>query len=253
MAPFPLLSRWGARGISILTRPSIRCNTRVQCQRMFKRALEAMPSIFSAHRFPQRLPCLQTVGVIQLPSNQRRICAAAASEGVGAPGAAARRVAGLFAQQPTLCLERAVADKHGIDQNLWDSCHFQAEIYPDLPLASTWRDLLRRTLSAGGHESEAGSVEPPAARCPAERWTVRTVAAQLRSRDQLRTMMLSAAGVDESGDAKPGVRSCDALLFVSGSHPARHLPGAGRYVVAASSDRALTKWQSRNHEQLVVR
>lgn len=166
------------------------------------------------------------------------MCSAAAAEATGSglpggsvpTGAAARRVAALFVRQPALCLERAVGEKHGIDQNLWDSCHFQAEIYPDLPLATTWRDLLRRTVQTAGHESEVGRVEPPPKVCPAERWTVRTVAAQLRSRDQLRSMMLSAAGVDPAGDPKPGVRPADALLFVSGSHPARHLPGAGRCV-----------------------
>ncbi|EFN54450.1 hypothetical protein CHLNCDRAFT_135876 [Chlorella variabilis] len=166
------------------------------------------------------------------------MCSAAAAEATGSglpggsvpTGAAARRVAALFVRQPALCLERAVGEKHGIDQNLWDSCHFQAEIYPDLPLATTWRDLLRRTVQTAGHESEVGRVEPPPKVCPAERWTVRTVAAQLRSRDQLRSMMLSAAGVDPAGDPKPGVRPADALLFVSGSHPARHLPGAGRWL-----------------------
>ena len=143
-----------------------------------------------------------------------------------------------------LCLERAVGDKYGADQSLWDtgSCRFQAQVYPDLPLASTWRDLLRRSMqrssSSGGDAGELGSsaVSPlgsaslssssPA--CPDERWTVRTVAAQLRSREQLRSMMLSAAGVDMMGEPKPGVRPADALLFVSGSHPARHLPGVGR-------------------------
>lgn len=121
-----------------------------------------------------------------------------------------------------------MGDKHGIDQNLWDSCHFRAQVYPDLPLATTWRDLLRRTVQTVGRESEPGHLEHPAKVCPAERWTVRTVAAQLRSRDQLRSMMLSAAGVDAAGDPRPGVAPADALLFVSGSHPARHLPGAGR-------------------------
>lgn len=148
--------------------------------------------------------------------------------GAVAPGEAARRVGQLFSLGTTLCLERAVGDKHGVDQNLWDSCHFRAQIYPDLPLATTWRDLLRRTVQTAGRQSEEGWVEPPPKMCPAERWTVRTVAAQLRSRDQLRLMMLSAAGMDEAGDPKPGVRPADALLFVSGSHPARRLPGAGK-------------------------
>ncbi|KAL4458173.1 hypothetical protein ABPG75_013038 [Micractinium tetrahymenae] len=163
---------------------------------------------------------------------QRCACSAAAQggSGVAAPGEAARRVDRLFGSGPALCLERAVGEKHGIDQNLWDSCHFRAQVYPDLPLATTWRDLLRRTVQTAGRQPEAGGVEPPAKVCPAERWTVRTVAAQLRSRDQLRAMMLSAAGVDAAGDPKPGVQPADALLFVSGSHPARRLPGASKWL-----------------------
>lgn len=147
-----------------------------------------------------------------------------------APGEAARRVDQLFSGGPALCLERAVGEKHGVDRNLWDSCHFRAQVYPDLPLASTWRDLLRRTVQTVGRQPDADWVEPPAKACPAERWTVRTVAAQLRSRDQLRAMMLSAAGVDAAGDPKPGVCPADALLFVSGSHPARRLPGASKWL-----------------------
>lgn len=127
-----------------------------------------------------------------------------------------------------LCLERAVGEKHGVDGTLWDSCHFHAQVYPDLPLASTWRDLLRRTVQTAGRQPDAGWAEPPARACPAPRWTVRTLAAQLRSRDQLRAMMLSAAGVDAGGDPRPGVLPADALLFVSGSHPARRLPGASK-------------------------
>jgi hypothetical protein len=211
---------------------------------MATRALtKVMPSILRPQGAPQQLASLP-VGQTNVHCTARRFaCSAAAAHGVGsgggaeAPGAAARRVAALLQQQakhPTLSLERAVGDKHGIDRNLWDSCHFQAEVYPDLPVAATWRDLLRRTLQTPGHESEPGRVTPPPARCPADRWTVRTVAAQLRSRDQLRSMMLSAAGVDPAGDPKEGVRPADALLFVSGSHPARHLPGAGRWVMKPS-------------------
>ena len=156
------------------------------------------------------------------------------------PGEAARRTDALFRRQaPLLTLERAVGEKHGVDANLWDSCRFAAQIYPDLPLASTWRDLLRRTVQTAGRPAEPGGVEPPPAVCPAERWTVRTVAAQLRSRDQLRSMMLSAAGVGPDGEPRPGVAPADALLFVSGSHPARRLPGAGRWAKLAGRCRLL--------------
>lgn len=198
-------------------------------------ALRRMPPLASpsiATRM-QQLPSLwQPVQAAQ----RSGICASAAGSssrggggGAPVPGLADRRVAQLFAAQPSvLCLERAVGEKHGVDLNLWDSCHFRAQVYPDLPVASTWRDLLRRSVQTAGRPSESGTVEPPPKTCPAERWTVRTVAAQLRSRDQLRSMMLSAAGVDAGGDPREGVHPADALLFVSGSHPARRLPGAGK-------------------------
>lgn len=178
-------------------------------------------------------------GVLRLPGThhcvvERRSKQTYASTAAGSlppPGEAGRRVDALFRRPaPLLTLERAVGEKHGVDGNLWDSCHFGAQIYPDLPLASTWRDLLRRTVQTAGRPAEPGSVDPPPAACPAERWTVRTVAAQLRSRDQLRSMMLSAAGVGPDGEPRPGAARADALLFVSGSHPARQLPGAGRWL-----------------------
>lgn len=175
-----------------------------------------------------RLPCTHP-RVEPRPTARQRFATAAGS--LPPPGEAGRRVDALFRRPaPLLTLERAVGEKHGVDGNLWDSCHFGAQIYPDLPLASTWRDLLRRTVQTAGRPAEPGSVDPPPAACPAERWTVRTVAAQLRSRDQLRSMMLSAAGVGPDGEPRPGAARADALLFVSGSHPARQLPGAGRQV-----------------------
>lgn len=127
-----------------------------------------------------------------------------------------------------LSLERAVGDKYGIDQQLWDSCRFQTQVYPDLPLASSWRDLLRLTTRRASREVEEEREPPSGHSCPCQGWTVRTVAAQLRSRDQLRSMVLSAAGRDAAGEPRPGAQPADALLFVSGSHPARRLPGAGR-------------------------
>ena len=206
------------------------CPALIQAPAGMQHVLEAMPrlALYSSGRAggPAARSLHQAAPRRRLASSAAAAAAAGGGSGVPAPGEAAKRVESLFAMHPTLTLERAVGDKHGIDQNLWDSCHFRAEIYPDLPLATTWRDLLRRTVQTAGRDSEAGWVGPAAQACPAERWTVRTVAAQLRSRDQLRAMMLSAAGVDASGDPKPGGSSADALLFVSGSHPARHLPGA---------------------------
>lgn len=180
---------------------------------------------------PAAVAALRPAKAAAAAGGQRRACSAASHtgcHGASAPGEAARRVDTLFSGGPVLCLERAVGEKHGVDGTLWDSCHFHAQVYPDLPLASTWRDLLRRTVQTAGRQPDAGWAEPPARACPAPRWTVRTLAAQLRSRDQLRAMMLSAAGVDAGGDPRPGVLPADALLFVSGSHPARRLPGASK-------------------------
>ncbi|KAI3435627.1 hypothetical protein D9Q98_001687 [Chlorella vulgaris] len=81
-----------------------------------------------------------------------------------------------------------------------------------------------------GKERKGGRMLVPSVACSGERWTVHTVAAQLRSRDQLRSMMLAAAGLDAGNETKCSCHPADALLLVSGSHPARQLPGASRWL-----------------------
>jgi 5,10-methylenetetrahydrofolate reductase len=53
---------------------------------------------------------------------------------------------------------------------------------------------------------------------------VRTVAAQLRSNEQLRRCLQQAAGVDAACRPLPGVQPANALLLVGGGHPFRRLP-----------------------------
>lgn len=162
-------------------------------------------------------------------AGQAGVSSRAASSSCPSDGSA--RVATVFARPPALLLERSVGDKNALDQKLWDSCCFQAEVYPDLPVASTWRDLLRRTMGQRvGKERKGGRMLVPSVACSGERWTVHTVAAQLRSRDQLRSMMLAAAGLDAGNETKCSCHPADALLLVSGSHPARQLPGASRWL-----------------------
>jgi hypothetical protein len=188
-------------------------------------AAQCWPQLVSLRSFGQRYQGRMVLTAAGTGASSSADTLSGGSEPVAA---AAGRVCSLFARAPMLSLERAVGDKYGIDQQLWDSCHFQAQVYPDLPLASTWRDLVRRTMRSAGHKVDEEWEPPQSQYCPSERWTVRTVAAQLRSRDQLRSMMLAAAGRDAAGEPRHGVQPADALLFVSGSHPARRLAGAGR-------------------------
>lgn len=145
---------------------------------------------------------------------------------------AADRAGSLFKDGPALLLERSVGERIAADTDLWQTGCFQAEVYPDLPIAATWRDLVQRTFNQKGGPQPA-PPPPPVPACGGQPdaprpWFVCTVAAQCRSREQLRGVMLSAAGVDADGNPKAVGPAADALLFVSGSHPARGLPAASR-------------------------
>lgn len=162
------------------------------------------------------------------PAQQRLSTAATA--------AAADGLAGLFSQQRlTLLLERAVGERKGADEVLWHSGAFAAEVYPDLPVATTWQELLPRSWRSADNKSAScgsssgipssssnamGSHHQPA--CQA--WRVQTVAAQLRWGGTLRQLLLEAA---------LGSWPADAVLLVSGSHPARMLPGASRFLYSS--------------------
>jgi hypothetical protein len=139
------------------------------------------------------------------------------------------RVSRLFADGPILCLERAMGDRAGVDAALWRSGRFAAQVYPDLPLASTWAAFFDRVLHPApasvataaaaevyNYDTTGGGTTAAAAAGPEAdlRWTVRTVAAQCRPMNELRSRLIEAAV------------GSDALLLVSGSHPARQLPVA---------------------------
>ena len=45
------------------------------------------------------------------------------------------------ALQPIICLERSVGARQGVDAHLWSQGSFSAEVYPDLPIATSWGEL----------------------------------------------------------------------------------------------------------------
>jgi len=115
---------------------------------------------------------------------------------------------------PVLTLERAVGERFDLDSRLWASGAFNALVFPYLPIATSWLNLVKGLL-------EGASPEPPSpvssARSKAG-FTVQTVAAQVRSLAQIKDLMRFACRVGNYGSP------ADALLLVSGSHPARGLP-----------------------------
>ncbi len=118
-----------------------------------------------------------------------------------------------------------------MDDALWLSPSFRAQVYPDLPIASTVAGLLQGGLGGGANSNSThlGVAPAPLAATPPHtnnKWTIRTVAAQLRSEDQLRELMLETAATSEKETGS--CQRADALLLVSGSHPGRRLPGVAR-------------------------
>eukprot|EP01026_Neomeris_dumetosa_P037715 TRINITY_DN3057_c0_g1_i6.p2 TRINITY_DN3057_c0_g1~~TRINITY_DN3057_c0_g1_i6.p2 ORF type:complete len:317 (-),score=49.07 TRINITY_DN3057_c0_g1_i6:107-1057(-) len=79
-----------------------------------------------------------------------------------------------------------------------------------------------------------------------DKWLVCTVAAQLRSRSQIRHQILSACGLNDFGELKPGNDRADALLFVSGSHPGRRLNGASK-LISRSTDMLTMAYEMRSN------
>ena len=65
-------------------------------------------------------------------------CLHAHASQLGDPGA------DLFANGRMHTLERSIGASLGRDADLWRSGAFQVSIYPDLPAAMTWADLLRQ-------------------------------------------------------------------------------------------------------------
>lgn len=138
---------------------------------------------------------------------------------------AQQRVDELFhnatAQSPLLMLERSIRP-NALDSSLWNTSAFAAQVYPDIPLVTSWKDLQRLWPMAGSvTPSDAGIATPRAAQDG--RWMVNTVGVQTRrTTEQLRQALLAKAG--EHGS------NADALLVVSGSHLMRRVPGAKRCV-----------------------
>jgi len=116
-----------------------------------------------------------------------------------------------------LCLERAIGERQEIDSALWETGAFQAQVYPDLPIASSWIQLATK-LFAGGSTTGSMTIRQR------DGLIVRTVGAQCRSRVEIQKIMRDACiGDENTGPA-------GALLLVSGSHPARQLPLASCFL-----------------------
>ena len=49
--------------------------------------------------------------------------------------------------QPIICLERSVGSRQGVDAHLWSQGSFSAEVYPDLPIATSWGELFGSLFS----------------------------------------------------------------------------------------------------------
>lgn len=124
--------------------------------------------------------------------------------------AAADRLSELFpSAAPTLILERAIGARFGADEELWETGVFKAGVYPDLPIANDWRELLGIFL--GNLDKQAVNQPTLTSRGTHSQWLVPTIAAQCRSRQELRKL------IREKG------ATADAMLLLSGSHPGRQL------------------------------
>lgn len=151
---------------------------------------------------------------------------------------------------PIVFLERAVGGRLGKDGVLAHLAPWNAMIYPDLPPFGNWvaaftklksGALLKAQLyheeslaSAEAARARDGAASPPGPLTPvAAPPLVRTVAAQCRSRRELRKRIVSAVtGRPLPQDAAPQIPRPGApaagIVAVSGGHPGRHLPLYGR-------------------------
>jgi len=142
-----------------------------------------------------------------------------------AASTAARAVDGApsGATAPLLTLERSIGAREGEDIRLWDTGAFGAEVFPDLPLATSWR-ALGEALRSGKLGNDAGMRTPGLQHREGDpRMLVRTVGVQCRNMSSLRSHILhQALGTD--GEHLDGTGIAGALLCVSGSHPLRRVP-----------------------------
>jgi len=134
-----------------------------------------------------------------------------------------------------------VGRSFGADDSLRNTRAFGAEVFPDLPSATTWGNMWRKikesalsSVATPAQQGEASNSSPAVqgeADVQPEALKVMTVAANLRSMQEVERRILSMAPslgkTEQPGTAytRSG-RAADALLLVSGSHPVRTLPGS---------------------------
>ncbi|PNH05087.1 hypothetical protein TSOC_008695 [Tetrabaena socialis] len=140
--------------------------------------------------------------------------AAAASAATASASPASHAAAAAW----TLTLERGIGKSYGEESELQSTGAFAAEVFPDLPIATTWQNLakaLRGGLTAPAADDRAPPFSHYATRPGALK--VITAAANLRSARDIEQRVVEAAG---EGAEQGGGQRAGALLCVSGSHPA---------------------------------
>ncbi|KXZ55610.1 hypothetical protein GPECTOR_2g1160 [Gonium pectorale] len=127
-----------------------------------------------------------------------------------------------------LTLERGIGKAYGAEADLQATAAFRGEVFPDLPIATTWQNL-GKALTGSLQASATADPAPPFTHYTTRPGALKvvTVAANLRSEREIERRVLAAAG--EQAEAAGGQRA-DALLCVSGSHPVRTLPLATRFL-----------------------
>eukprot|EP00887_Chlorella_sp_A99_P006191 scaffold3.g6191.t1 len=143
-----------------------------------------------------------------------------------APEASEAKLQHLFGGAPALILERAMGERSGSDQCLWERGAFGAEVYPDLPVATSWRELLPRMWRGGTAAANSNSSGHAGGGGGRLGWHVQTLAGQLRGVGEVRQMLCGAA----AGTWPAGGPPADAVLVVSGGHPVRALPGVSHFL-----------------------
>eukprot|EP00884_Botryococcus_braunii_P021135 jgi/Botrbrau1/7705/Bobra.0159s0140.2 len=132
-----------------------------------------------------------------------------------------RDVDALFANGRIATLERGIGKSGGSDGSLWEKGPFSGEVYPDLPMAMTWGNLLSQNLPRNLMFWKENPLKLETYGSFADRWVVRSVGIQ--SYLDVRKRLVAAAGLDSNGDPLQAVRGANALLLVSGSHPVRQI------------------------------
>eukprot|EP00195_Chlamydomonas_chlamydogama_P007614 CAMPEP_0202908720 /NCGR_PEP_ID=MMETSP1392-20130828/47029_1 /ASSEMBLY_ACC=CAM_ASM_000868 /TAXON_ID=225041 /ORGANISM="Chlamydomonas chlamydogama, Strain SAG 11-48b" /LENGTH=379 /DNA_ID=CAMNT_0049598191 /DNA_START=46 /DNA_END=1185 /DNA_ORIENTATION=- len=133
-----------------------------------------------------------------------------------------------------ITLERAVGDSLGSDGQLMSTGAFGAQVFPDLPIATTW-DNLWKAMTRAPQQPQPDAKQAPEAAQASGPMRVTTVAANLRSMEDIRRRIIAATkpsplqeavGTATSSPTSLPQPAAGALLMVSGSHPVRNLPGS---------------------------